>query len=622
LSHFINLENKLILIAALLFLASCEYKPKGEYYRNLVPTPPGSVTISIQDHSDTLIMFYHNTFSVKVECQDRKVVYYRMYIDGVMKEEKVVDGSGIMIDPLAYIEQDRVYTLTIEVGISSGSGSIGDELGAEGYTFGKDFILAVLLNQTSYSPYLEFDRSDGRMRLFVDVPSNIQNVRKMVFSKALANSPMITFDTVIGSGHFEAIDNSYVGEYAYYNVEVFLGDLSGTIFTHYTQGGTSVAMDLPELTITPSERGFPLLRWCKSHYPDNVGSYRIYGWASGHASKELLGTNTDVNDTGFEATGTVFPGYYTFHVATIPHHAPSFLTDQVAWDNYSSEEYAYVGRPSFYYYSCLAPEGHFLYFGSGSNDISEYSVLLDTVTRVFTTPTGWFYTKAVSPNAKYILAATGIQDFQYLFIDLTTNQEQWIPSSQVVGAGKEAGIISVSDNGIASISTGNRIVVYDFVNQTQIKDKTFSSNVERTVISGDGQYIFAYADKLYLYKLVSSTLVEKWNSSGTPGTIKFYSFYPSNNGLAVLFIDQNFYTRNCETWALVNSFPMDITDLCNIDFTSGHILGKTDQDIKVYGLSSGNKLFQNPVIENAPVYYFRLKNNTVYYSGGKKLIIF
>jgi len=622
LSHIINLKHTLILIAALLFLASCEYQPKGEYYRDLTPTPPGSVTISIPDHSDTLIEFYHHTFAVNVECQDRKVVYYRMYIDGLMKEEKVVDGSGFMIDPLAYIEQDRVYTLTIEVGISSGSGSIGDELGAEGYTFGKDFVLAVLLNQTSYSPYLEFDRSDGRMRLFVDVPSNIQNVRKMVFSKALANSAMITFDTVIGSGHFEAIDNSYVGEYAYYNVDVFLGDLSGTIYTHYAQGGASAQMDLPEITITPSERGFPLLRWRKSHYPDNVGSYRIYGWASGNASKELLGTNTNVNDTVFEATGTVFPGYYTFHVATIPQQAPPFLTDQVAWDNYSSEEFAYVGRPSFFYYSCLAPEGSFLYFGSGSNDISEYSVPLDTVTRVFTTATGWFYTKAVSPNAKYLLAATGIQDFQYLFIDLTTYQEQWIPSSQVVGAGREAGIISVSDNGIASISTTNRIVVYDCVHQNQVNIKTFTSNVERTVISADGQYIFAQAGNLYLFKLVSSTLLEKWNSSGTPGTIKFYTFYPATPGLAVLFIDQTFYTRNCDTWALENSFPMDISGLCNIDFTSGHILGKTNQDIKVYGLSSGSMLFRNPVIENTDVYNFRLKNSTVYHSGGKKLIIF
>jgi WD40 repeat protein len=277
---------------------------------------------------------------------------------------------------------------------------------------------------------------------------------------------------------------------------------------------------------------------------------------------------------------------------------------------------------SFYFDRFLTPNGPFIYYTNSSDVINEYSVETGTITNVITTSSGWFYTFAVSPNGKYLLAATGTSDFSYLFYDLKTNQSAWVPSNQVIGAGAETGIISVADNGLASIITANKFVVYDFLHLGFVTQQALPVDGDRTVISADGQYIFAEAGNLYLYKLVSGALQQKWSSSGSSGIVKYYTFDPSQPAKAKIFIDQTFYTKNCETWATEGSFAMDIDNIRNIDFTNGHILGNTATYFKVFDPNTGSLQFQNPTSQNLVTFDLRIKKNTVYHYGGKKLIIF
>ncbi len=443
-------------------------------------------------------------------------------------------------------------------------------MGAEGFTYTKDFVFTVLLNQSSYYPNLMIDRSEGRMRLYVDVPASIPNVRKMIFSKAVAGSDLETFASVIGWGHFELIDSTYTGEYAYYKVDVYLGDPSGTIFTFYTQGSYYAGQDAPEITVTPLKKR--VIHYSGGENPiirDNVGSYRIYRRAPGNYTVQLLGTNTNVNDTVFEATGTVFPGYYTFHIAPIPHLVPSFLTDLVAWDNYSNEVYTYVGNPSFYYYSCRVPEGPFIYYSSGFGEISEYFVEQDTVTHVFTAQGNSFYTYSVSPNAKYLLASTGSYNLQYLISILQPTRSN---------GSREArwSVQAMTQGSFPFLTTGSlqfpaRTGLWSTISLTRQRSlKRHSHRMIDALSSAQTDSIFLRNPASFIStSWFHQTWRRKWNSSGTSGTIKYYTFYPGSPGLAALFIDQTFSTRNCSNWGLVSSFQADFTDLSNIDFTSG-----------------------------------------------------
>ncbi|MCX6277030.1 MAG: hypothetical protein NT004_02905 [Bacteroidetes bacterium] len=601
---------------------SCEFKPKGDYFLDLSAKPPSNVLITIQGHSDTILANNSNQYyNVEVVCENHSVLFHRLYIDGV---EKYVQNSGnrFYIEPLTYIHKDGIYTMTIEIGINTGSGSIGDALGTEGFLARKDFVLVVLREQITFYPDVKFDRSDNKMKVFMDVPSNVQNIKKVVFSRAVGMSQSVVFASVAGTNHYEADDPQYVGEYASYTVQTYIGDPTGSIFYPFVNGGENAFPDLPVVTVAPSNRGFPLLRWEKTHYAANCGGYRIYAIPSGSLDIQNLGSVSNNNDTVYEAAGTIFPSYYRFHVAAIPAQLPAWFSDQVAWDNYSGEVETYVGLNSFFFYRFLSPDGPFIYYTGSSNDINEYSIETGAITDSITTSTGWFYTFAVSPNGKYLLAATGISDFSYLFYDLTTNQSTWVPSGDVIGAGAETGIISVADNGLVSIITGTRFVVYDFLNQNAVAQQTLPTYGDRTIISADGQFIFVEAGYLYLYKLTSGTLQEKWASSSQPGTFKYYAFEPARPSKARILIDQTMFTKDCETWTTEGSFVPDFDNICNIDFANGHILGKTATHFKVIDLNTGTLQFQNPTETNNITTDLRIKKNTIYYSGGKKLIIF
>ena len=607
---------------SLVVITSCEYKPKGDYFLNLSAKPPSTVSIAIADHSDTLVVISYSTYHVLVTCADnRSVLFHRMFIDGELKYTQET-GTDFYIDPLNYIHKDGIYRMTIEVGINTGSGSIADALGAEGYLFPKDFVLVVMREQIAFYPDLKFDRSNGGMRIFMDVPSNITNIRKVVFSKSVGMSDRFILAEVTGTNHYETTDPKYVGENASYTVQTYIGDPAGTIFVPFVNGGENAASDLPLVTAGTSASGFPLLHWSKTNYAANCGGYRVYSKPGGSSVIKFLGTVNNISDTVFEVSGVTFPGYSTFHVAAVPLQIPPWLTDQVCWDDYSNEVFTYVGLNSFYFNRFLSPDGAYIYYTSSSDEIYEYSVETGTITDVIATSTGWFYTFSVSPNGKYLLAATGVSDFSYLFYDLSTNTATWIPSSQVIGAGSETGIISVADNGVASIINGTRFVVYDFLHQAQVAQQALPTWGDRTMISADGQYIFAEAGYLYLYKLNSGSLQLKWASSSQPGTFKYYSFEPARPSKARIQIDQTLYTKDCETWTTEGSFLLNVDNICNIDFANGHILGKTSADFKVLNINTGAVQFQNPTESNNITTDLRFKKNTVYHTSGKKLIIF
>ncbi len=610
-----------LFLFSILLLSSCEYKPKGDYFLNLSAKPPPSVLITIPGHSDTLAMVSYQTFNVQVTCENRSALFHRMYIEGELKYTRE-SGNNFSIDPLNYISHDGIYLMTIEIGINTGSGSIADVLGTEGYLFQQDFILVVLREQVGFYPDIKFDRSGGRMKLTMDVPANVTNIRKTVFSKSVGMSTATAFASVTGNSHYEAIDPQYVGEEASYMVQTYIGDPAGTLFYPFVTGSQNASSDLPLVTTEAAASGFPLIRWNKTHYADNCGSYRVYGMlANAPPAIQLLGTVSNINDTTYETHGMTFPGSYTFHVATVPLQVPLWYTDQLAWDSYSNGSYAHVGLNSFYFNRFLSPDIPYIYYTATADTINELSTETGAITDVITTATGWFYTYAVSPNGKYLLAANGIEDFSYLFYDLTSNHASWVPSSQIIGAGAETGIISVSDIGIASIISGTRLVVYNFISLSPVTQLELPSWGDRTVISSDGQYVFAEAGYLYLYKLTSGTLQQKWASSSQSGTFKYYTFDPSRPSKARIQIDQTLFTRDCETWANEGSFVMDIDYICNIDFANGHILGKSTGYFKVLDLNSGNLQFQNPTVTNSITTDLRIKKNTIYHSSGKKLNI-
>ena len=609
---------------SVLILASCEFKPKGDYFRDLVPTPPAYVNITLPGNSDTLVVNSTGVYTARVDCGSRKVLFYRIYINGVQKAIETVSNNSFDISPGGCVSADGVYRMSFEVGINTGSGSIADVLKAEGYIFRKEYILARMLGQYSITADLKYSRQGGSLKLSLDLPPDVTIVKKGAFSRFMSwPEKEYEIATVTGTSHYETSDPCYVGQYSTYHVTTYASDSSGTVYIPYFTGNCYVNGDLPVVTTGTSVTGYPLLKWTKTHYPANCGGYRIYNVPMFSTTVNLMKTINDINDTTYEVTGLPFPGYYELHLAPFPRSLPDWYTDALACNTFSPDYISgNTGLDSFTFTNMLTPNGSFLYYSLYSDILNEYSTETGNITNQIHTGTGYFYTYSVSPNGQYLLAATGLWNFSYFFYNLASRQSTLVPSSMVIGPQESGGPLSVSDNGVASIVNSGKVVVYDFLHQTPLAMKTFAGGLDHTVISANGQFVFVMSDLLYLYKITPGTLEQIWSSAGTTGTVKYFSFISSQPPKAVTFIGQTFSTMYCEPFSIAGTFAMDVNEICNIDFGNGHILGKTSSDFKVYDLVTGTLQFQNPTGSNMSSTDLGVKKNTVYYSGGKKLIIF
>ena len=609
---------------AVLFIASCSYKLKDEYFRDLAPgSDPPMVTISIDGEGDSLLLTSHHTYNVRVNAGSRHCLFYRLYINDVEESFQQASGDQFSIDPLNSINQNGLYKLTIEVAINSGTGSIGDKTGAEGYLVRKDFSLFVLINPNAFNPVLHFATENGRLKITLDVPPDIENVRKIIISKSVIVSDPEPLATVYGTSHFVYYDPTYVGESAYYYIQVFLGDPSGTVYYPLCEGSSYCGGDPGQLSVTSSARGFPLLKWTKNRYFSNFGSYRIYMTQTGHSGYQLVSTVNNLSDTIFESVGAPLGPYLDYRVASVPLQLPSFYNDEVAIDYYSGNSAGtYTGIPSFYFSYLKPTGGQYLYYGQSSDWIFQYSSETNRNTDSIRTTSGWFYTYAISPNDKFILAATGASNFSYLFYNLVTRDVLLVPSSQVIGTGVSTGIISIADNGIAAICAGNNIIVYDFIQQKLIVQKTFQGQTGRTVISSDASWLFVETKDLYLFRIESDNLVQEWSSAGSANTFTYYGFVPTDPGKADIVSGNTLYTKNCEGWTTLNSVALGASEFCNIDHYTGRILVLGDNSLRILDYQEGSQLFENPTSSSVTTDEIRFKNKSVYFYAGKRLIIF
>jgi hypothetical protein len=609
-------------LAGLILLTSCEYRSNDEYFRDLEPVPPEDAQITIKDHGDMILIMQPESFNVSVYCPERLIYYYRLLVNGTEKYQKQISHNVFTFTTDNLDLSDGVYKLTVEVFISSASGGIGDKLGVEGYVLSRDYTLYVMTSFGPYYPDLVLDQSGGQMRLYVDVPVFFENMGKMAFLKTVTGTVWDTLAQVTGSGHFEVTDSTFVGEHAEYRVIAYLSVNSGESYIPAGEGMAGAYPDLPGLSVTLSPNGFPLLKWRKSSYPDNLEAYRIFGYPSYSSSYFLLGNINNADDTVFEATDAVLPSFYMLHVASIPRIPLPGFSDQVAFDFYSAKGSIMVGLPSISFQQCLTPKGHYIYVIDVDPLIREYSTSTNTVTHEFTSTMGNFSYVSVSANRKYLLASTGPGALNFLFVNLTTYEEQWIEGADVVGSGNEGGPIAVSDNGVGTICSGNRIVMHDFISGIQVNSLTFPMPVTQTEICANGRYFFVQADKLFLMENSSGTFEQKWNSSATSGEIRYFGFDPLMPDVALLLIDQSFSTRRCSNWMLLSSFSLDCDDICNIDFEYGRILCQSAQFIKTYNFNNGALLHLNPTANNYDQNDFRLMGNSIYISKGARVTIF
>ena len=200
--------SKLLIIISIVFgLNSCEYKLTEEYFRDLTkPANSHSFELNLKSTQDTIFIYDVVNLAYEFDLNKLKVWEIQFSIG-----EKVIlttkNTSGVLsIDPDEY--NAGIYKLKATIYTHSGTTSIADDLGAEGYKVEKEWILEI---NRYYSPVIsnpvvskteegflkisweKFDKPDLFVSYNVDLPSNGEVVINDINVTSVVDSMYIGF---------------------------------------------------------------------------------------------------------------------------------------------------------------------------------------------------------------------------------------------------------------------------------------------------------------------------------------------------------------------------------------------------------------------------------------------
>lgn len=243
--------NKLnfILLATIVLFVACEYEPSGNNFLDLTP-PEDQIAIEISlndvNPSDTIYIYQTTSFSLKIKSpKDLKQIV--VLLDGEEPMNMWANSSGFIFYPDQVDE--GVHKLTIGATFTSGTGSLADMMGLEGYAGELSWNIRVIHNPQERFEVDYRINEEGFLELFWKnaVPESF--IESYTIHSGLTQDADITIKNATQKSF---VDYGYVCGYAVYTVKTQLKD--SAVF-HQT-----LSIDTPIPTVYFEDLGLDKLR--------------------------------------------------------------------------------------------------------------------------------------------------------------------------------------------------------------------------------------------------------------------------------------------------------------------------------------------------------------------------
>ena len=204
----------LILTISVLF-TSCEYEPNGSNFVQLTPPADSlAIGISLNDINplDTIYIYQDTRILIKINAEKE-----------LQQATILIDGQELWDNPFDFTLRpnelgEGVHTLTVKAVFASGSGSLADMMGLEGYMGELSWNIRVIPNPESHFEVGYRLNKDGFLEIYWDniIPENL--IEKYTMRVTYADQ-----DSIINNPAQKSfVDYGYVCGYAYYEVSTYL----------------------------------------------------------------------------------------------------------------------------------------------------------------------------------------------------------------------------------------------------------------------------------------------------------------------------------------------------------------------------------------------------------------
>jgi len=305
------MKRFLIYISVLLIIPGCKYNPTGENYKDISkPAENPLFDLTVIPEMDTIDIFARTLFSYTFNSHGLEMKSAQFNIDG-KGVELIRDMKTIGIDPQYY--QEGYHVLSMVIYTNSGTGSIADVAGAEGYKIEKKWVLNI--NSNPIIPIVKTITKEGFLKLSwrkLKVPDFIKMELTYSYNNVYVSKTMDNMNTTF------FLDSNYVGGRSYFQLYCAY-NTRDVINVH---ASLSINDTLPQLHFEDISADSVRIYWKKSAY--NV-KYKLVNTQAYPVATLLNGTS----DTTCKAVQPVLgsSGYYILYINPIRNNTEIWNTE-------------------------------------------------------------------------------------------------------------------------------------------------------------------------------------------------------------------------------------------------------------------------------------------------------
>ena len=592
-------------------LCSCEDELTKVYVRNINPNAnaPYGQSVTLDLEGDTIYIYSNRTvnFTYNDNIHKLKAVIYTL--DG--KSDTITSNTGSF-----KIDYDNLYegnhTLEVQTYTSSGTGSIADKIGVEGYVGTKKWTLIVIKGSQNYYK-ASVDNGYLRLSWLEYTASELQNyIIYRVISGNLVK---------IGTSQTNTfVDSTYVGEGATYKVSAISKSnppfYIGVFYLNSELNGTNLTYH--------AENNVNSISWRKCRYYNALDSMIVTKNLYSGGDYSIIKATTNPDDTTQVLSNCLFATSYYSTVKYIPKKTNYFYIPGY-YDGFTIQRSYIIGKK----------------FSQTKNTIDQiYQInATDFVYKVGTdslvlchASTGTNYKRMgcnsngcssdiqVSVKGSYITNYEDCRNSTLLIKSSSLKTQIKSSLQQYIGSNYASGI-PVSDIGtVLAQSTTGGFYLYDFINNQSLGFYN-STNTTGLKISSNGDYILSsetagYSD-ISLIKFANSQFSKLWTSSGIYSP-KFYDFDKVNSDQFVYWNEQTFCVIKCSDLSNARTFSLTDATILNIDYYNNEMLTYNSGHLYVRSYLDGSILHDVPTQYN--IYQFHkpicLINHTIVCKDG------
>jgi len=557
-----------------LVLTSCEYEMDKEYHVDINPPPAShAFNLNLISVGDTIKVFNETTLSYSVNTFGLKLLKGSLYLNeleyGIYSDE-----GSVNIYPRNFVP--GYYPLTMNITTNSGTGSIADGVGAEGYVVQRKWIVLVdnrlaprpvITRSITKEGFLKWSWSKCEQynfkSYFISVrPSFSESIHKPIYD---ADSCYYVDSSCFGAGSYIHVSTSVETENSSQWSEMYLNE------------------SLPRLVFTDKGADSVIVSWPKSPYN---ATYKLTQKGMLTADKIWI-SNSDTSVT------VRYPGLWervTFDLRMAPYH----VTSENSWAscdyaNYELGEDFYTNSVEFGYNKMEN-----ILYTNWYSDIMAYDVkTMNKLTAVkpFYLGNNSMFSCPTNSSEMAVLLYNNI----YVYPDKSLQNPIVIPYS--IG-GKNVDHFFFSDNEFIAVALDNR---YDLISIAEkkvvasisIADYPAANKWLKIKSSYDAKHACFLSEVGANLYSIENGVISKINTDSRVLTSAAFNPIEPNQLLVTLAGSNVLEVRDASDFSLIKTIELSSEQVIqNIDPKSGWVLLSSDNEVAVMDIINSRYIFK------------------------------